>query len=165
MRPPRSRGFWRSVPEVARGRGMLFRERLDQLEGGPSRQALRLELLQLGLGDFGADLAEARVLGRREPDRLRAALYEEPLADVVERVPAGTDLLLHSENRPVDELLQLGRQPGVEVRVHADAERGDVRIHLRRVLDGAAHLESDPGAAVVDEGAVEHALLQLLELL
>src|SRR6185503_16770647 len=150
-RPPRSRGSWRSVPEVARGLGVPLRERLDQLERGPGRQAFRLELLQLGLGDFVADLAEALVLGTRELDRLRAALDQQLLADVVERVPARADLLLHPDHRLVDELLQLGGEPSVEVRVHADAEGRDVRVHLGRILDRAAHLERDAGAAVVAE--------------
>src|SRR5687767_1635016 len=154
-----------SVPEVARSLRVLLGERLDRLEGLTCRQALALELLQLCLGDFHADLAKARVLLRREPDRLRAAVDERLLAHVVERVPACADLFLHALHRVVDQLLQVGRELGVKVRVHADAEGRDIAVDFGRVLDGPAHLEGDARAAVVGERAVDPALLQLLELL
>src|SRR6202008_1605591 len=98
------------VPEVLRALGALLGERAHQLVRFARRQALALELLQLALGDLGADLTEARVLFLRQADGLRAAVDQELLADRVERVPAFTDLLLHALDRVVEQLPQVRRQ-------------------------------------------------------
>src|SRR3981189_1388999 len=153
------------VPERLRGLGVLLGQRLHRRIDSARRHALSFEVLDLGLVDHGADLAELGVFGRGELDRLAATVHERLLAGDVEAVPGLAYLLFDAGDGFGHHLLQVGRQLAPEILVHTDAEARDVGVHLGRVLEDAAHLERNAGAAVVDEHAIDGALLQLLDLL
>src|SRR5687767_15134653 len=100
---------------------MLLRERLHQLVRGACRQALALELLDPRLGDVGSDSPELRGLLAGQLDGLSARVHERLLPGNVQGIPGLTDLLLLASRRLDDQLLEVGRQLGVKVRVYREA--------------------------------------------
>src|SRR5215831_434053 len=88
-----------SLPERLRCRGMPLGEGLHHRVHRAGRQTLGLQLLELGLRHVRADLAKARVLLRRQLDRLPPTVEEGFLARRVESVPGLPDFLFDAGDR------------------------------------------------------------------
>src|SRR5262245_23857612 len=84
---PHARRNCESIPEILRGRAVLFGERLHHSVDGTRWHALAFKLLDPRFGNLGADLAELGALLGGQLDRLRPAVNQQLLADAVEPVP------------------------------------------------------------------------------